>query len=433
MPTSPDIQELANPWRHAEGSDEQAMWLAWLVRLRWLAIMAQLMTLAFTFRVLSHPRYTVPLLLVAVTVLIVANYRTLEALKSPERLTNQDLLRQLGLDLLILTGFFIASGGSSNPFVMLYVIHVAMASVMLNPKLAARVTGLVVAVNVALHYIALPIHPEVHSLGAQNLMNLGQTIAFTVTVVSVSTFVMGMSSTLRHQKQKLMDVQRRTAQTDRLRALGTLAAGTAHELNTPLSTMDLRLRRIRRRHTDEATRKDLDAIGGQLSRCVDVVQQLLVGAGDPSASGLEREDLRTLVQEALSRWTKGTDQRITTDYAQQALPVELPRAAFTQGFINLLENAREAQEEIGAHEAILVRLAVDQHHGIIELHDHGPGFSDARDRLGEPFFTTKADGTGLGVFVARAVATGAGGGLSYERRNDTTIARWWFPLTEKAP
>ena len=71
--------------------------------------------------------------------------------------------------------------------------------------------------------------------------------------------------------------------------------------------------------------------------------------------------------------------------------------------------------------------------GLVAIHDHGPGLPTEGDRVGEPFFTTKPTGTGLGVFVARSLADGAGGGLDYARVDDRTITRWYFPETARTP
>ena len=110
------------------------------------------------------------------------------------------------------------------------------------------------------------------------------------------------------------------------------------------------------------------------------------------------------------------------------MQVELPVVAFQQAFINLLENAREAQETVGSFAPLQVRVLRSGTDGVVELADEGCGLPPDSDQVGEPFFTTKASGTGLGVFVARAVADGAGGGLQYLPRIPAgTLARWWFP------
>lgn len=423
----------ANPWRLAEGQDEGSMWLAWLVRLRWVAIVGQIVTLSFTFAVLEHPVLILPLLLGAVGVLVAANTMAIRRLNDEAPVGPDLLLGHLMLDVGVLTGFFLVSGGAENPFVMLYLIHVAMAAVMMRPRHAVLLMAFVVVANAVLHLVRLPLRLENHPLPAPVLESMGQMVAFGVTVASVGLFVLGMASTLRRQKERLIEVRERTAQTDRLRAVGTLAAGAAHELNTPLSTMGLRLRRVGRRHDDEATQQDVAVVQGQLDRCRDIVQQLLLGAGDPSAAGFERATLQDFVAQALKLWSKGASIEVRVQLDEDPVAVELPRAAFTQALINLVENAREAQAEVGVTAPLLVRVDREIGRGIVTIHDHGPGLPPEPDRVGEPFFTTKPTGTGLGVFVARALANGAGGDLSYARDGDVTIARWTFPETERIP
>lgn len=418
-----------NPWHLAEGQDEGAMWLAWLVRLRWVAIFAQLVTLAFSVSVIDQPLYAVPALLSAVAFLGLANLAALRSLNRASGIGPRVLLTHLAIDVAILTGFFYASGGTTNPFIMLYVIHVAMASVMMPRPYAIALLGSVILINGLLHAFYRPLHLDTHTLPPPMLMALGQTIAFTVTVVSVATFVIGMAATLRKQKHRLLEANARTARTDRLRSVGTLAAGAAHELNTPLSTIGLRLRRLKRRHEDADSVRDLEVIDKQLKRCAGIVEQLLVGAGDPSAANLIRADLNALVAETISLWSKGS----TIDAVHsrsEPIEVELPAIAFRQAFINLLENAREAQEEIGCFEPLQIEVLRDGEHAVVRLVDQGPGL-DEIERAGEPFYTTKAKGTGLGVFVARTMADGAGGGLRYERDNDRTITNWWFSTTRR--
>ncbi len=423
-----------NPWHLAEDQDEGSMWLAWLVRLRWVAMVSQVITLSVSVSILDQATLTIPLLLGAVGLLGLTNLAALRTLQAQDRVGSHLLLGPLLVDVLVLTGFFLAAGGSTNPFTMLYLIHVAIGAVILPARGALTLMVVVVAANGLLHLGALPLHPERHSLPAGPLMSLGQTVAFTVTVGSIGVFLLGMAATLRRQKTRLLEARERTARTDRLRSVGTLAAGAAHEINTPLSTMGLRVRRIARRHHDADTAADVGVVMQQLDRCSTVVEQLLVGAGDPSARGLERMDLRYLVEGAVRLWSKGADQEVVLDVGDEALLVDVPPVAFTQAFTNLIQNAREAQAEVGVTTPLEVRVVRRDAFAEVRVSDRGPGLpSGASERVGEPFFTTKPSGTGLGVFVARAVAEGAGGGLRYSRDHDTTVARWWFPETGGYP
>ncbi len=408
--------------------DEGALWLRWLVRLRWVAIIAQIVMLMFSMSILASPWLVVPLLFV-VMMLALGNLRALQILEYRKTVDQGVLLAQLAIDVIALTAFFVLAGGHENPFTILYVIHVAMAAVMLTGGRAAIVVALVVVCFLVAHAVHLPLLWSNHSLPEGTLRPLGRVLAFTISTTSVGAFVVGLASTLRNRTAQLLAARDRTARTDRLRSVGTLAAGAAHELNTPLSTIGLRIRRVRRRHDDADTTKDLDVVQGQLERCSGVVQQLLVGAGDPSASGIERNALGRLVSDGVHMWAKGASVEVNIDIQGETFEVEVPRIAFTQALINLLQNAREAQADLERSDPLDVVVVPEGDFGVVYVRDHGKGLPEGQGvRVGDPFFTTKPTGTGLGVFVARAVAEGAGGGLSYAARDGGgTEARWWFP------
>lgn len=416
-----------SPWLPPTDPDEGKLWLSWLVRLRWLALFAQGATLGFVFNLL-HSWEALFAWGTTMGALFLYNGWTIARMDMREEVPENGVLAQLLVDVLALTVFFAIGGGPDNPFTTLYLVHVAMGAVMLSPPKAAVLVAAVMAGHASLFAWHLPLHLENHILPPVLLLRLGHWIAMTVTLSSVVGFVVGTSNALRRRKEELLLARDRTARTDRLRSVGTLAAGAAHELNTPLSTLSLRLNRIERRHGDPDTEKDVDAMRAQLERCVSIVERLLVGAGDPSASNIERRPLADLVREAVKLWSRGSTLEVTLHDRSEGLVVELPVVAFQQALINLLENAREAQEDGGSFAPLELVVLRDRTDGVVELADDGCGLPPQTDQVGEPFFTTKATGTGLGVFVARAVADGAGGGLTYAPRSPRgTVARWWFP------
>jgi two-component system, sensor histidine kinase RegB len=422
----PSLDPLADP-----GSDEGALWLTWLVRLRWVALLAQTVTLSFTFSVLADPWLLLPLGVV-MGVLAVGNLEAIWALRAGREISQTRLLIHLAVEVAALTAFLVAAGGPNNPFNVLFLVHVCMAAVMLTWGKAALLTSLVLAAYGLLHLFHVPLHLDQHSLPEPVLLGVGNAIAFIITAISAAGFTVGVARTLRGHKVALLEARDRTARVDRLRTVGTLAAGAAHELNTPLFTMGLRLRRIRRRHGEEPdTSRDVEVIQTQLDRCKEIVEQLLVGAGDPTAGGIERRPLATLVEATVHMWSKGATVGATVEDESDGAMVEVPVVAFRQALLNLLENGREAQSEEGIDTPLEVRLDREEGVVVVRVRDHGVGLPAQVDRVGDPFFTTKTTGTGLGVYVARAVADGAGGGLRYrEQRGVWTEAVWWFPCVQ---
>lgn len=408
--------------------DEGALWLSWLVRLRWVALVAQILTLSFTFSALQGTWLLLPLGGVMLA-LVLHNIEALAALRSNAEITQLRLFVHLAVEVAALTAFFVAAGGPNNPFAVLYLVHVCMGAVMLTWGKATILTTFVLVCYLGLYPVHLPLRLDHHSIAPDTLLRLGTAVAFIVSAVSAAGFTIGVARTLRGHKVALLAARDRTARVDRLRTVGTLAAGAAHEINTPLFTMELRLRRIQRRHVDEPdTTRDATVIKTQLVRCKEIVEQLLAGAGDPSASGLERRALGEMVRHACDLWRKGADLDLSVSDESDGLTVEVPPVAFRQALINLLENAREAQGEVGVHDPLIVTVEREGDVGVVRVRDHAGTLPDQAERVGDPFFTTKATGTGLGVYVARAVADGAGGGLRYNTRHGAfTEAVWWFP------
>ncbi|HHO53184.1 MAG TPA: HAMP domain-containing histidine kinase [Deltaproteobacteria bacterium] len=411
------------PWRLQNTPGEGALWLSWLVRLRWVALFAQAVTLAFVFKML----HGVGVIAAWFTIMAALGVANAWAVRQLEHGTPNAILAHLLLDVIALTVFFTIGGGPDNPFTPLYLIHIAMAAVMLPPGHSGLLAASVLACYSMLFAFHLPLHYERHSLPEGVLLRFGQWIAFMITSVSIAAFVVGIAATLRRRKEQLLEARDRTARTDRLRSVGTLAAGAAHELNTPLSTISLRIRRVGRRHDDADTSRDVEVMRAQLERCTSIVRRLLVGAGDPDAADIERRPLATLVEEAVRMWSRGATLDVKIDDTSHGVVVELPRIAFQQALINLLENAREAQEAASAFEPLELRILHELDLAVVEVADRGCGLPPEADQVGEPFFTTKPTGTGLGVFVARQVADGAGGGLQLLPRARGTVARWWFP------
>ena len=119
------------------------MWLSWLVRLRWVAIAAQIITLSFAFQLIDQPYMVLPILTGVIGTLVLANLYMMRILAANEAVPEGRLLLQLGIDVAALTAFFLLAGGPENTFTSLYLVHVAMGSVMLSTERATILSTLV--------------------------------------------------------------------------------------------------------------------------------------------------------------------------------------------------------------------------------------------------------------------------------------------------
>ncbi len=219
----------------------------------------------------------------------------------------------------------------------------------------------------------------------------------------------------------------RVARAERMASLGRIAAATAHEINNPLSYVAANLEFLGRA-TDESAEERSAAIAESLDgvrRIQRIVTDLKLYAR-PGDDPLSLVDVRTALETAVKmskghlRATSRLDIRL-----DPVPPVLASESRLVQVFLNLLVNAAQALSESGAREQrISLRTFISGSQIEVQIEDTGTGMpDDVARRAGEPFFTTKPDGTGLGLAVCQSILAQIGGELHLESTPEGTIAR----------
>jgi signal transduction histidine kinase len=217
--------------------------------------------------------------------------------------------------------------------------------------------------------------------------------------------------------ESLKQTLHRLAQRESLAAVGELAASLAHEIRNPLSAVRVDLQRAEEQSTDSEARRLID----RTLRSIERLDATVTAALRVARSGkIERRviDVRTPLAAAMESAqpefaARGATLEPLPD-GVSALPVHGDAAALEQLFLNLLLNAAQALEPGGRAG---VAVARDDGAITVSVWDAGLGISAAtRERLFEPFFSTKPDGTGLGLAVAQRIAVAHGGEVSVESR-----------------
>jgi two-component system sensor histidine kinase RegB len=234
----------------------------------------------------------------------------------------------------------------------------------------------------------------------------------------ISIFSLRMSHSLRRRDAELARAREAAEASERLAALGTLAAGTAHELNTPLATIAI-LAGEMAAQLDGERREEAEEIRRQVRRCKEIITGMLAPRGDAAREEPKEFEVAPVLAATVDRWQQGRPgPRPRVDIQPQAARARarLPVRAFEQAIANLLDNAAEATEGRNARD---VRIALTRRGDQlrIEVADNGIGVpEELLRRIGEPFFTTKEPGrgTGLGLYLARHVVERQGGGMTVE-------------------
>jgi signal transduction histidine kinase len=226
---------------------------------------------------------------------------------------------------------------------------------------------------------------------------------------------------------EVIDAERRRSR-DLLAMSGTLA----HELKNPLASIrGLAVLVTRKQAVGSREREQMEVLGSEAERMGGIIQEFLSFSRPTTPLTLEQEvSLERLVRDALTlHQAMAAEQRVTLDFVHErsGLCTCDPRKIM-QIIINLLHNALDASPEGGT---VSVRLTQRAGDGIrLELCDEGAGLSpEVRDRLFRPGFTTKANGTGLGLTISRMIAQQHGGTLTLtDHPSGGCIARLHLPI-----
>jgi two-component system, sensor histidine kinase RegB len=256
-------------------------------------------------------------------------------------------------------------------------------------------------------------HPEIA------LHMRGMWLAFALTAVIIAALVTRLLSALERRDRALEVLRVRNEGAMRAASLATLAAGAAHELSTPLATIAVAARELERGLTDSsnAGRHDARLIRDEAARCRTILDDLAGAAGQPSGEPPQSITLTRMLEDVKARLASGDRDRVRIAAAPDA-EVQWPVRPVGRALANVIQNALQAS----GHD---VRIAVTRSADALTIvvSDDGPGMTpEQAARAGDPFYTTKAGGTGLGLFVTRSTIEQLGGTFRLASQPDAGTA-----------
>lgn len=388
--------------------------LGWILRLRWTAVVGQLATIAIT-RYAFDVAVPVGSLVGIVAVTAVTNALLQFWMRGRTDVSPLLLTGVLGIDTLSLSALLYLTGGPTNPLSVLYLVQITIAALVLRARYTVPIVVLSTAGYAFLFFRAEPLPGmemmmHMHHAG-MGLHLQGMFAAFALAAMLIAYFVGRVATALREREAQLALAERAAAANERLASLSTLAAGAAHELGTPLGTIAVAAKELERALANAELAEDARLIRQQVDRCRDIVQQM--SARSPGAMGEVAESVAVddLVKELHKRIDAQVAPRLDVKVDGAAM-VKVPVRGLAQVLASLVKNAFDASAN-DAH----VTLAIANHgpRTSFAVIDEGKGIApDELAHVGEPFFTTKEPGAGmgLGVFLARAFADRFGGGLT---------------------
>lgn len=430
---------LADPTGHSH--------LRRLVILRSIAVAAQIATLALAYRFLDMQLSWLPMLL---TIAMLAGLNLLSGwrLHSERPVSSAELFAQLCADVLALSILLYYAGGSTNPFVSLFLLPLIIAAATLPGRYTWAMAGLTTACYTLLmkFYLPLPMGHDAmdhsmmsHDMSAMNhdmsMMDMpaadsafdmhvfGMWLGFVISAAVVAYFVVRMAQAVRERDEALARIREETLRNERVVALGLQAASAAHEMGTPLSTLAVVIGELQQEAQGlPEWHENLELLDGQVRNCRRILDKMLANAQDSALDKARIESLDQFLIETLDEWQL-LRPAVQCTYSTAALDGKLsappaPQRAFNPALraalLNLLNNAADASPE-----RIAVHARWDDRLLVLEILDFGAGLTpEAIARAGSAFFTTKQQGRGLGLFLANTSIERLGGKVRLFNRNE---------------
>jgi len=413
-----------------------------LTALRWLAVGGQTLAILGVHFVLGFPT-PLGLCLGAIAASAWLNLFTILRFSPQRFLSDREAAAYIAFDIIQLCALLALTGGLLNPFSALIIAPVTIAASFLPLRLTVLIGVLAVAgvSLLSLYHLDLPWRPG-ETLSLAPVYKAGVWAALSFTILFFAAYAHRIAAESAQMRSALAATQLVLAREERLSALGGLAAAAAHELGTPLATIQLTAKEmLHELPEDNELYEDAALLVSQAERCRDILGRLS-HHGDAGDAMHDRIEVAALLREAAAPFIDqpgGPKIRIETNSMDGAPePVLRRRPEIIFGLRNFIENA------VGfAREEVVMTAGWSADDLSIAVNDDGPGFTpEILTRLGEPYVAARAGarslsgrkgGMGLGFFIAKTLLEGAGAEITFTNRQwgdapaqtgASVLARW---------
>ncbi|MFN8734563.1 MAG: ActS/PrrB/RegB family redox-sensitive histidine kinase [Hyphomonadaceae bacterium] len=411
-----------------------------LVSSRWFALIGQFITV-----LVVHFGFKFELPLLACLLTIAANI-TLNIMITvglpPQRLVRQwEAAAQLTFDVLQLAFLLYLTGGIANPFCLLLIAPATIAASTLQPRWTLSIIAVTVlsVCVLALYSYPLPWLPAA-TFELPALYQFAMAFAIVIGLIFTASYAWRVSLEESQLADALIATQEVLAREQRLAALGGLAAAAAHELGTPLATIQVTAKEmLRSLPPNSLDMEDAELILSQAQRCREILRNL-TNQKEISESVTDTLPFGQLLEEVAERHPEMGQKAVLFDIQGPEGMGELMvirKPAILYGLGNMLENAIQY-----ARQAVTVSAKWDERSVRVTITDDGPGFDEAiLDRLGEPYVSTSQQGSasangregmGLGFFIAKTLLERSGGQVSFWnglRPGEGAVVQTVWPLS----
>ena len=387
-----------------------------LLLIRLIVFVCQLSALAFAWFLDYSLEYT-PIISVMGFILVINAWVFFRQLHQ-SMVNDQEFLLHLFFDVLSLSVLLYFGGGASNPFVSFFLVPITISAAILPWTYTWAVAGISLVCYTFLLFFYRPLSilmPEDMNMssmgGLPNLHIIGMWCNFIVSAVLITYFVVKMAAEIRSQDIKLNDYREDNMRNEQILAVATQAAGTAHELGTPLNIMTILVREMADDYQENpALAKDIATLEMQLASCKKSLQEMVKRADLRNAGKARQSAIPAFIEQILEQWgLLRPEVRLNQKFiAANESPQIHVDSTLQQAIVNILNNAADASPEG-------IDLAVDWNteNWTLTIRDYGKGVDEEMMAyLGSEIVSNKEKGMGVGMILSQASIERMGGEVS---------------------
>lgn len=397
---------------------EQKIKLNWLAKIRYCALLGEIGVFFFSIWGLGLNLVYWPFCLILLFG-IISNLYFISVTKRHGASYASLVGSVVSIDVILLTMLLYSYGGHTNPFSTMYLVHVTLAAFLLGGAWT-WCTFLISSICFAsLFFFSVPVqelamHNHMHGESGFSLHLQGMLLSFLLIGSLVSFFLTRMSAEISGQHENLKLLREKEALDAKLLGLATLSAGAAHELATPIGTVDLIADQILDAHNDDSSIvTDIKDIKSELTRCKIILDKMRGQNSELQGELIEEVEVKDVFED-VAKSLDAMRGRFEFDESITGLKLRTLRKSLVEAISALVKNAIQASD---LNAVVRLSAYLNSNHVVFCVQDSGLGFSKRlMTRIGEPFLTTKpiGEGMGLGLFLVKLFAKRVGGGLDIQ-------------------
>jgi two-component system sensor histidine kinase RegB len=399
--------------------------LANLIKIRWIAIIGQFITLFTIFFIFN---FTIPLTecLFVVLLSVLVNFISYFIQRGNSTLTDKKTFLFLLFDISQLVGLLFLTGGVFNPFVVLILAPIIISASYLSALSTILLSLYSIFLILIINFNYIPLNWEQNFI-TPSIYNIGILVALIITIIFLAIYAYLFASSARKISSALTATKLKLSNQKKTTEVAYLSAAAVHELSTPLNTIFLVLNDLLNEKvliTNTVLKKDIELLKSQAERCKEILLRLSKNPQNLKDNFFEKIRIIDLIKLNFEKFNDNKKLILNNDEFNKESKIYF-KDEVNYALGNIIQNAI-----IYSKLEIKIFLKVNKSEFSIKIEDDGDGFSrDVLDKLGEPYISKNKKGLGLGIFIAKNLIENMKGNIFFYNSYNGAIVEIKFDKT----